>query len=116
MLDTMIPDYIKRCKFHHYTIDMIKKDIAEGISIVTDDGFLVMNIFDNELHVVHTYAKPTAKTLFKDFLTIIDLTAKRFGCKVILFVTRREKAFDKLLGPQGYKPYATMFGRDVHYG
>lgn len=113
MLDTMIVDYIKRCRFNHYTQDMIKKDIAENLSIVADDGFLAMQIFDNELHVIHIYTKPAAQTLFKDFVAIIDLTAKRFGCKVILFVTRREKAFEKVLGPHGYKPYAVMFGKEV---
>ncbi|WP_434132194.1 hypothetical protein KIAC18_003979 [Sporomusa sphaeroides] len=112
-LDTMISDYIKRARFEHCTADMVKKDIAEGISIVTDDGFLVMNIFDNELHVVHCYAKPAAQTLFKDFVTITDLTAKRFGCKVILFTTRRPKAFEKVLGPQGYSPYAIVFAKQV---
>lgn len=113
MLDTMIFDYIKRARFEHCTVDMVKKDITEGISIVTDDGFLVMNIFDNELHVIHCYTKLSAPTLFKDFVTITDLTAKRFGCKVILFTTRRAKAFEKVLGPQGYNPYAIVFAKPV---
>ena len=72
-----------------------------------------MIIDGDELHVVHCYVVPGEKQLFKDFINIAEITARQFNCRVVVFSTMRPKGFNKLLGPEGYKPVATVFGKEI---
>ena len=112
----MIEDYVRRAKYPTLTIEKVVEDIKNGLRVILDDGFLVLSVSQDELHVVHCYVKPGKAELFKTFIDITDKAARHFKCRVILFTTVRPKGMGAILGPYGYKPIpAVIFGREVDY-
>jgi hypothetical protein len=111
-MNNMIEDFIKRSKCR-YSVEQVKEDLNNGFRLITDKGFLSMTIDGDELHVVHAYVVPGEAQLFQDFIKIAEITARQFNCRVVIFSTMRPKGFSKLLGPHGYKPVATVFGKEV---
>lgn len=104
MIDEMIADFLRRSR-SRYTADQIKQALADNLSIVTDDGFICFNIVQDECYVLFAYARPGKD--FQPFLLAMEFYARRNGCKVIRFLTHREKAFQRRF--KDYKPSARLF-------
>lgn len=111
-LDAMIGDFIKRGKLR-YTVEQIKETMAAGLTLVLDDGFLVLDVFQDECHVLHMYIRPGA-VLLPLFEFVAENVARRFGCRVIRFISRRKPAAITRLRP-GYRPCAILYERELSY-
>jgi hypothetical protein len=85
--------------------------MESNYSIVTEDGFIVFNFVLDECHCYFCYVVPGKKDTFKDFVFAVETFARLNGCKKTKFITRRDKAFKKLM--KDYKPCAVMFEREL---
>jgi len=114
-MDNLIKDFVKRSR-SRYTESHIKQALEENLSIVTDDGFICFAIVQDECHVLFCYVRPGAE--LKPFAWAVETYAKEHGCKVVKWLTHREKAFLRAVeNPNhplyGYAPTARMFEKQI---
>jgi hypothetical protein len=83
-----------------------------SLTYIDESGFIVMQIIDDLLHVVHCYSKPGVDK-FPFFIEMAENAAKQFNCSAVTFITRRPKGFAKVMIPKGYKEIGVMFGKEV---
>lgn len=114
-VNQMIEDYIKRSKAVALTIEDVRRDMAfpGSLTYITDNGFIVLQIIDNAVNVIHCYIKPGNTTLLDEFINIASKTAKQFNCLGVFFLTFRPKGFERVLAPHGYKPVGVTFWKGV---
>lgn len=107
-IDDMIADFCKRSK-SRYTPDHIKQAMDENYSLVTEDGFICFAITQDECYCLFCYVRPGKDV--KPFQWAMETYAKQHGCKVVKFLTRREKAFQRKF--KDYTPGARMFEKYI---
>lgn len=109
-LDEMLVDFCKRAKTD-YTPENVKICMENNHHILTEDGFMVFNIVQDEAHVLFCYVVPGKKDTFKNFVYFIEAFAKMNGCRKVKFATKRDKAFSRVL--KDYKPYAILYEKEL---
>lgn len=103
-MNDLITEFIRRSR-SRYTSEHIKQALQDNLSIVTDDGFICFNIVQDECYVLFAYTRPGED--FAPFINAMEFYAKLHNCKVIKFITHREKAFQRRF--KDYRPSARMF-------
>jgi hypothetical protein len=107
-MDALIADFLHRSR-SRYTADHVKQALSDNLSIVTDDGFICFNIVQDECYVLFAYTRPGAD--FAPFLNTMELYARSQDCKVIRFLTHREKAFQRRF--KDYHTAGTLFEKTL---
>lgn len=109
-VDGMIEDFIKRSGTR-YTVSQIRETMAKCPTLVLDDGFLVLDIYQDECHVLYMYIRPGANLLpFFEF--VAEDVARHYGCKVLRFISRRKPAAIMRMRP-GYRPCAILYEKEL---
>lgn len=109
-LDEMIIDFCKRAETD-YTPDHVKKMMESNYYITTDEGFIVFNFVQDEVHCFFCYVVPGSPNVFKEFVKTLEVLGKAKGCRKAKFITRRDKAFARVM--KDYKPCAIMFEKEL---
>lgn len=111
-VEQMIADFIRRSKTR-YTAAQIRDTMARCPTLVVDDGFLVLDIYQDECHVLYMYIRPGIN-LLPLFEFVTEDVARHFGCKVIRFISRRRPEAITRTRP-GYRPCAILYERELIY-
>ena len=109
-LDEMIVDFCKRSETD-YTPEKVKETMKSCYSISTEKGFMVFDIVQDECHCFFCYVLPGQSGAFKDFVKAVEVFAKVNGCKKAKFITRRDKAFARVM--KDYSQCAVMFEKGL---
>lgn len=83
-------------------------------------GFITTKVIaipfgDRHMLIEHIYAKDghVHPELYKDGMVILMKHAKDMGCARMKFMTKRDKAFEKVMKPTGWNPEQTVFYKEV---
>ncbi len=106
----MILDFVKRSKVR-YTSEQVAETMASGKTLILEDGFMTLDIYQDELHVLLMYIRPGAD-LLPVFEYAAEDIARHCGCRVIRFLSRRKPGAIVRTRP-GYKPVAIMYEREL---
>ena len=107
-MDELIAGFLRRSR-SRYTAGHIKKALQDNLSIVTEDGFIIFNIVQDECYILFCYVRPGKDvTPFKE---AVELYAKLQGCRYVKFLTNREKAFARRF--KDYRPTARLFEKEM---
>lgn len=109
-MNEMINDFIKRSKTR-YGPQQILATMARCHTLVVEDGFLVLDVYQDECHVIFMYIRP-GKNLLPLFELVTEEVARLHGCKVIRFISRRTPAAIARHRP-GYRPNAILYEREL---
>jgi hypothetical protein len=71
---------------------------------------------ERSLWIVHMFSKGANVDMFREGLEMLDKYAKFMKCKTVRFYTQRDEAFERKLGPLGFKRGYQEFIREVKDG
>lgn len=110
-LEEMIADFCRR-NLCDYTPDICRRVMDANETILDNDGFLVFNTVENELHIIFCYARPGNHYVCNQLLTTAYHIGRSRGCTVAQMITRRDaKAMQKRL--PDYHPVGVIFEKEL---
>lgn len=110
-IKSMVEDFCQR-NLCEYTPEMCFRVMNNNQTIIDEQGFLVFNIIEQELHIIFCYAVPENHYICKQMVELAEKIGKTKGCTVSQFITRRnEKAMERLM--TGFHPVGTIFEKEL---
>lgn len=108
----MIADFVRRSDVRQ-TAAQIRQTMTQCPTLVLEDGFLVLGIYQDECSVLYMYIRPGAK-LLPLFEFVTEDVARYHKCRTIRFISRRTPRAIARTRP-AYRPCATVYERELAY-